>query len=261
MNLTLVSRRQRALPYCAPFSETRITDRAMRIAVHRARKGKATMERFSWQQNFDRTAAALVRAIPIPQEISEWFANEKLLTAAAKRSWRKAVRNPVTIAIALALLVIAGIFAIKLHEKMQDFPGSATARKLLTVASSTRSILLDPVKTDAGALGDLFFMKHRLEHYDVPAEFADFHAIGCRVFDDDEAHRVAQIWVVERRMQFFLFPAEKQNDGREADWKGWRYVEQEGWTGVVQQRNGVYFMAALRGKKKDLAPYLPKSQD
>src|SRR6476660_617822 len=109
MNLTLISRRQRALPYCAPFSETRAPDRAMRIAVHRARKGKATMESFSWQQNFDRTAASLVRAIPIPQEISEWFANEKLLTPAAKRSWRKAAQNPVTIAIALALLVIAGI--------------------------------------------------------------------------------------------------------------------------------------------------------
>ena len=46
MNLTLVSRRQRALPYCAPFSETRAPDRAMRIAVHRASKGKATTEVF-----------------------------------------------------------------------------------------------------------------------------------------------------------------------------------------------------------------------
>ena len=261
MNRILASRRQRALPHCAPFSETRVPDRAMRVAVYRARKAKATTESFSWQQNFDRTAAKLVRAIPIPPEISEWFANEKLLTATQKRSWKKTARNPVAIAVALALLVIAGISAIKLHEKMQDFPGSATARKLLTVASSTRSIVLDPVKTDAGALGDLFFMKHRLEHYDVPAEFADFHAIGCRVFDDDEAHRVAQIWVAEKRMQLFLFPAEKQNDGRDAGWNGWRYVEQEGWAGVVQQRNGVCFMAALRGKKKDLASYVPKSQD
>jgi hypothetical protein len=262
MNRILASRRQRALLHCAPFSETRAPDRAMRVAVHRARKAKATMESFSWQQNFDRAAADLVRAIPIPPEISEWFANEKLLTAAGKRSWKKTARNPVTMAIALALLVIAGVFAIKLHERMQDFPGSAAARKLLTIASSTRSIVLDPVKTDAGALGDLFFMKHRLEHYDVPAEFADFRTLGCRVFDDDEAHRVAQIWVIEKQMQFFLFPAEKNpSEGRAADFSGWRYVEQEGWTGVVQQRNGVCFMAALRGKKKDLAPYLPKSQN
>ena len=170
------------------------------------------------------------------------------------------MRNPVTIAIALALLVIAGIFAIKLREKMQDFPGSATARKLLTVASSTRSILLDPVKTDAGALGDLFFMKRRWNITMCPRNSRIF-AIGCRVFDDDGAHRVAQIWVVENRMQLFSFPRREKKDGRGADWKGWRYVEQEGWTGVVQQRDRVYFMAALRGKKKDLATYLPKSQD
>ncbi len=262
MNRIFASRQQRALPHCAPFSDTRVPDRAMRVAVHRARKAKATTESFSWQQNFDRAAAGLIRAIPIPPEISEWFANEKLLTPPGKLSWKKIGRNPVTIAIALALLVIAGIFALKLHERMQDFPGSATARNLLTIASSTRSILLDPVKTNAGALSDLFFMKHRLEHYDVPPEFADFHALGCRVFDDDEGHRVAQIWVVEKRMQFFLFPAEKTlKEGEAPDFSGWRYVEQEGWTGVVQQRNGVCFMATLRGKKKDLAPYLLKSQN
>ena len=32
-------------------------------------------------------------------------------------------------------------------------------------------------------------------------------------------------------------------------------VEQEGWTGAVQSRAGVCFMAALRGEQKDLAPY------
>ncbi len=261
MNRIFTSRQQRALPHCAPFSETRVPDRAMRVAVHRAQKAKATMASFSWQQNFDRAVASLVGAISIPPEISEWFANEKLLTTADKRSWKKTARNPVTIAIALALLVIAGIFALKLHERMQDFPGAGTARKLLTVASSTRISQLDNVQTDAGKLGDLFFLKHHLEHYDVPPEFARFRTLGCRVFDDDEGPRIAQIELAEKRMQLFLFPAETQKDGRQADWSGWRFVEQEGWTGALQQHNGVCFMAALRGKKRDLAPYLSKSQD
>ena len=89
--------------------------------------------------------------------------------------------------------------------------------------------MLDPVKTEAGALGDLFYMKHRLNHYDVPPEFADFKTLGCRVFDDEEGHRVAQIWVVEKRMQFFLFPAERDpKSGTVRGFSGWRYVEQEG---------------------------------
>ena len=69
--------------------------------------------------------------------------------------------------------------------------------------------MLDPIKTEAGALADLFFMKHRLSHYDVPPEFAELKTIGARVFDNEEIHDVAQIWVVEKRMQFFLFPAER----------------------------------------------------
>src|SRR5919201_468537 len=81
--------------------------------------------------------------------------------------------------------------------------------KLLTVAGSTRSVMLDPVSAEAATLSDLFFMKHGLEHYDVPDEFADFQTIGCRVFDDDESQRIAQIWVGEKHMQFFLFPAER----------------------------------------------------
>ena len=54
-------------------------------------------------------------------------------------------------------------------------------------------------------------MKYGLEHYDVPAEFADFGTIGCRVFEDDESRRIAQIWVAEKHMQFFLFPAERDS--------------------------------------------------
>jgi hypothetical protein len=102
-------------------------------------------------------------------------------------------------------------------------------------------------------------MKHRLNHYDVPPEFADLQTLGCRVFEDEESHRVAQIWVVEKRMQFFLFPAERDpKSGAVQEFSGWRYVEQEGWTGAVKETNGVCFMAALRGEEKELAAYINK---
>ena len=111
------------------------------------------------------------------------------------------------------------------------------------------------------ALSDLFFMKHRLEHYDIPEEFAEFRTLGCRVFDDEEVRGVAQIWVVEKRMQFFLFPAEKDpKTDKVIDFTDWRFVELEGWTGVVQQRNGICFMAAIRGGERDLGRYLEKGK-
>lgn len=230
-------------------------DRPMRAVMSRAGKSSE----FVNQQNFDRAVAALVRAIPIPPETAEWFSTD--LISPSKWTWKKTVRNPAVLAIGLALIVIAGVLVFQFVARLNDFPGSATARKLLAIAGSTRSVLLDPVNADAGTLSDLFFMKHGLEHYDVPPEFADFRTIGCRVFDDDESRRIAQIWVAEKRMQFFLFPAERNaKTGAVLKFPGWRYVHQENWIGAVTQHNGVCFMAALRGREKDLTPYIPKTK-
>ena len=251
-----LSRRQRALANCAPINEERIRDRSMRAAVFRARSSSE----FENQQSFDRALATLVRAIPIPPETAEWFSDKDLI-APSKWTWKKAGRNPVVLAIGIALVVIAGVFVFQFVGRLNDFPGSGTARKLLSIAGSTRSVVLDPVSADAGALSDLFFLKHGLEHYDAPAEFADFRTIGCRVFEDDESQRIAQIWVVEKRMQFFLFPAERNvKTGVVLNFQGWRYVHQEGWVGAVTERSGVCFMVALRGREKDLAPYLAKAK-
>ncbi|HEY7000971.1 MAG TPA: hypothetical protein VH330_04450 [Candidatus Udaeobacter sp.] len=224
----------------------------MRAAVSR----EDGSDEFVNQQNFDRAVAELVRLVPIPPESAEWFSEENVIRA-PKWTWKRIVLNPAVLAISIALVVIAGIFAFQLLGRLNDFPGSGTARKLLSVAGSTRSVMLDPVNAEAGTLSDLFFMKHGLEHYDVPDEFADFQTIGCRVFDDDESRRIAQIWVGEKHMQFFLFPAERDvKTGAVLTFPGWHYVRQEGWVGAVTEHNGVCFMAVLKGRDKDLAPYL-----
>jgi hypothetical protein len=255
-----LSRRQRALVQCAPISDQHDVDRRMRAALHRASKHAETAEESARQRQFDRGIAALVRSIPVAPEIGDWFASEGLAVV-QKRSWLKMVLEPAVLSIGLALLVLAGVVVFTLLEHAKDFPGAPTARKLLLVASSTKSVLLDPVQTDAGELSDLFFMKHRLEHYDVPPEFADLRTVGCRVFDDDESRRVAQIWIVEKHMQLFLFPTDKDSKGQPApDFFDWRYVEQEGWTGVVTQRNGICFMAAVRGPKQEISPYISKQK-
>ena len=243
---------------CAPITEKPGMDRTMRAAVNRARHGKKAAT-FRQQQTFDAAIAKLVRAIPVDAQIAEWFVNENLIPV-VRRGWKKLVRNPVVIAIAIAALVIGAVAAYRVYEHLNDFPGADKARRLLTVGASNRSVLLDPLQTEAGSLTDLFFLKHRLEHYDVPAEFAEFKTLGARVFDDDEVRRVAQIWIKEKRMQFFLFPAEPDKQGKVTDFSDWRFVELEGWTGVVTQRNGVCFMAALRGGEKDLRPYLEKKK-
>src|SRR5256884_4605215 len=257
MRTSRLSRGQRALLNCAPINQGKLADRSMRWAVSRA----ADSPEFANQQSLNRAVAALVALIPVPPETAEWFA-EKDLVVGSKWTWKKIVRNPAVLAISIAVVVIAGVSVFQVLSRLNDFPGSATARKLLSVAASTRPVMLDPVSTEAGTLSDLFFMKHGLEHYDVPEEFVDFGTIGCRVFEDDESRRVAQIWLAEIRRHLFLFPAERHTKtGAVLRFPGWRYVSQEGWVGAVKEQSGVCFMAALRGKETDLAPYLANQKE
>jgi hypothetical protein len=243
--------------HCVPIHEEHVDDRALRSAIHHAKKSEA----YLIQQNFDKAVAALVQAIPIPKEISEWVPTETFI-APTRRPWKRYVQNPAFLATGIAVLVIAIVAIFQLVDRLNRFPGQSTALRLLTTASSNKSMMLDPVKTDAGALGDFLFMKHRLAHYDVPEEFADLKTLGCRVFDDEEGQRVAQVWIVEKRMQFFMFPAERDvKTGAAKHFNGWRFIEQERWAGVVKESNGVCFMAALRGYEKDLAPYVVQKKE
>jgi hypothetical protein len=257
MKFLSLMRRQRFLLNCAPINANHSGDRSMRSAIFRA-DGSAE---FVNQQKFDRAVAGVVRLIAIPAESAEWL-SEKDLVPVSNWTWIKMVRNPAVLAISVAVAVIAGVFVFNFLSHLNDFPGSATARKLLSVAASTRPVMLDPVNAEAGTLSDLFFMKNGLEHYDVPPEFADFDTIGCRVFEDDESRQIAQIWVTEKRMQFFLFPAERDSKtGAPLRFPGWRYVQQEGWTGAVMEHGGVCFMAAVRGRENDLKPYIAKPKE
>src|SRR5256714_9876731 len=105
---------------------------------------------------------------------------------------------------------------------MHASPGTATAKKLLNVAAMTRPWEFEPMETEAGTLNDLFFMKYRLEHYDVPREFSQQPTIGVRKFDDDEAGQVAQIGLAAKRMQLFFFPATlDSNTGKPEEFEGW----------------------------------------
>ena len=249
-----LSRRLRTLAECAPIANVKAPDRRMRTAVSRA---KRTAD-FAAQQSFDRAIVSLVQSMPVSHESEEWFANEKIAQG-SKRSWKKTAFHPAILAIGIALAVIAVVAWMKFDEQMHAFPGTATAKKLLNVAAMTRPSDLEPIQAEAGTLNDLFFMKYRLEHYDVPREFFRQRTIGVRKFDDDEAGQVAQIGLAEKRIQLFLFPAPRDSKtGKPEQFQGWRYIDQEGWTGAVQAHNGILFMAAVRGTKKDLAPYLAK---
>jgi hypothetical protein len=252
-----LSRRKRALIECAPISDAPPSDRAMRSALERARTIPEAAASLTAQQQFDQALATLTQGIPIPQEAAEWFVNSTLIRG-AKRNWKRTARHPAILATVLAVLVLAGIAIFYFVERLHEFPGSETAQKLLVYANTTRHYQFDPLNTDAINLGDYFFMKSQLEHYDVPMRFADFRARAARVFDDEEGRRVAQVMLAEKGVQFFLYPAARTAPpvasklGRPV----WRYVEGDGWAGAVQEREGVCFMIAMHGSEEELRSYL-----
>ncbi len=205
-----LSRRKRALIECAPISDEPPSDRAMRSALESARTIPEAAASLTAQQQFDQALATLTQSIPIPQEAAEWFVNSTLIRGAKlKRNWQRTARHPAILATALAVLVLAGIAIFYFVERLHEFPGSETAQRLLLYANTTRHNQFEPLNTDAINLGDYFFMKSQLEHYDVPMRFADFRARGARVFDDEDGHRVAQVVLAEKGVQFFLYPVEK----------------------------------------------------
>ena len=229
----------------------------MRSALETARTIPETAATLTAQHQFDRALAKLVAKIPIPRETEQWFVNGALIKG-AKRNWKKTARHPAIVATALAVLVMMGLGAYLFVEQLHDFPGAAIAKKLLVVANNTSRSQFDRLNTDAINLGDYFFMKFQLEHFDVPMQFADFRATGARVFEDEEGHRIAQVGLAESGVQFFLYSAEQNESQRRATpgFSGWRYVEAEGWAGAVEERGGVYFMIARHGDRKELEPYL-----
>jgi hypothetical protein len=256
-----LSRRKRELIECAPISDVLPSDRAMRSALESARTIPEAAASLTAQQQFDQAIAKLTAQINIPREAEEWFVNAALIKG-PKRSWKKTARHPAILATALAILVMAGIGIFFFVERLHEFPGSAIAKKMLVVASTSRRAEFDRVSTDAINLGDYFFMKFQLEHFDVPMRFADFRASGARVFEDEEGHRVAQVLLEESGVQFFLYPAETGEKkgslmpGRPV----WRYVTSEGWAGAVENRDGVCFMVAMRGSEEELRAYLADRQ-
>ena len=256
-----LSRRKRDLLECAPISDAPPSDRAMRSALETARTIPEAAASLSAQHRFDVALADLVRQIEIPKDAAEWFVNATLIKG-AKRSWQKTARHPAILATVLAVLVMAGIAIFLLVEHLQEFPGSATAKKMLVVASNARHFQFDQVNTDAINLGDYFFMKFQLEHFDIPMEFADLRAREARVFDDEDGQRVAQVVLAESGMQFFIYQAEQEDPvGSPAPSRlSWRYVEAEGWAGAVTERNGVCFMIATHQSENELRSYLADRQ-
>ena len=94
-----------------------------------------------------------------------------------------------------------------ISDRLNSFEGADRISELLDTANNLTGDEFEAVETKAGDLQDWFFLKHGLEHYAVPKQFANIKTVGCRVFKFNGA-TVAQIMAVtDKEVLFYMFPS------------------------------------------------------
>ena len=167
--------------------------------------------------------------------------------------------RPRTILLAVGVGLIATVCAVVflISDRLNSFDGADRITELLDAANNLTGDEFEPVETKAGDLEDWFFLKHGLEHYAVPKQFANLKTVGCRVFKFNGA-TVAQIMVVaDKEVLFYMFPSDdlgiKVPNGK------WEIVENENWVGGVTGVNDTCFLVAFKGNKEDMKEFLAKT--
>ena len=144
-----------------------------------------------------------------------------------------------------------------ISDRLNTFDGADRISELLDAANSLTGDEFEAVETKAGDLQDWFFLKHGLEHYAVPKQFANMKTVGCRVFKFNGA-TVAQIMAVaDKEVLFYMFPSDdlgiKVRDGK------WEIVEDDNWVGAVTGVKETCFLVAFKGNKNDMKAFLAKA--
>jgi hypothetical protein len=167
---------------------------------------------------------------------------------------RRARPRTILLAVGIGLIATVCMVVFVISDRMNSFDGADRIIELLDAANNVTGDEFEPVETKAGALEDWFFLKHGLEHYAVPKQFANMKTVGCRTFKFNGT-TVAQIMAVgEKEVLFYMFPSDdldiKVPNGK------WEIVEEENWVGGVTGVNDTCFLVAFKGNKDDMKEFL-----
>jgi hypothetical protein len=174
-----------------------------------------------------------------------------------EESPRRARPRTILLAVGVGLIATVCMAIFLISDRLNTFDGADRISELLDAANSLTGDEFEAVETKAGDLQDWFFLKHGLEHYAVPKQFANMKTVGCRVFKFNGA-TVAQIMAVaDKEVLFYMFPSDdlgiKVRDGK------WEIVEDDNWVGAVTGVKETCFLVAFKGNKNDMKAFLAKA--
>jgi hypothetical protein len=164
--------------------------------------------------------------------------------------------RPRTILFAVGVGLVATICMVifLISDRLNSFEGADRISELLDSANDLTGDEFEAVETKAGDLQDWFFLKHGLEHYAVPKQFANIKTVGCRVFKFNGA-TVAQIMAVaDKEILLYMFPSNEL--GIKIRKGKWEIVEDERWVGGVTGINNTCFLVAFQGNKDEMKEFL-----
>jgi hypothetical protein len=198
--------------------------------------------------NLDRNRATISPSLPETRSKDEEVEDEE------EESPKRARPRTIMIAVGVGLVATLCMVIFLISDRMNSFEGADRISELLESADNLTGDEFEAVETKAGDLQDWFFLKHGLEHYAVPKQFANIKTVGCRVFKFDGA-TVAQIMAVtDKEVLLYMFPSHdlgiKLRKGK------WEIVEDEKWVGGATGVSDVCFLVAFKGNKDEMKDFL-----
>ena len=157
-------------------------------------------------------------------------------------------------AVGVGLVATLCMVVFLISDRLNSFEGADRISELLESANALTGDEFEAVETRAGDLQDWFFLKHGLEHYAVPKQFANVKTVGCRVFKFEGA-TVAQIMAVtDKEMLLYIFPS--HDLGIRIRKGKWEIVEDDKWVGGATGINDSCFLVAFKGSKDEMKDFL-----
>ena len=99
-----------------------------------------------------------------------------------EESPRRARPRTILLAVGVGLIATVCMVVFLISDRLNSFEGADRITELLDGANNVTGDEFEAVETKAGDLEDWFFLKHGLEHYAVPRQFANMKTVGCRTF-------------------------------------------------------------------------------
>ena len=167
---------------------------------------------------------------------------------------RRAQPRTILLAVGIGLVATVILLIFVISDRVNTFDGADRISDLLDSTNNFNGDEFEPIETTASNLEDWFFLKHGLEHYAVPKQFADIKTMGCRVFKFNGT-TVAQIEAIsDKKLLLYMFPANdlgiKIGNGK------WEIVEADNWVGGLIGINDTCFLVAFRGTKDEMRKFV-----